>query len=188
MDIGATLYVVDRADWRKWLSAHFQTEPDVWLVYPKKATGKPKILYNDAVEVALCFGWIDSIIKSLDADHSAQRFSPRKPRSGYSQPNKERLAWLLEHNLIHPSLKDHAREVLAEPFVFPPDVMEALRKDPITWANFQGFNGAYQRIRVAYIDTARKRPAVFETRLQNLLEKTRAGKMIRGYGGIEKYY
>ena len=78
MEIGNTLYVSERTVWRAWLEKHFDTEVEIWLIYPKKDAGKPRILYNDAVEEALCFGWIDSIVKSLDEESSVQRFSPRK--------------------------------------------------------------------------------------------------------------
>ncbi|HRK91290.1 MAG TPA: hypothetical protein PK152_19355, partial [Anaerolineales bacterium] len=77
MDISQTLYIANRKDWRNWLKKHYKSEPEIWLVYPRKATGKPRIEYNDAVEEALCFGWIDSIIKTLDDEHTVQRFSPR---------------------------------------------------------------------------------------------------------------
>jgi uncharacterized protein YdeI (YjbR/CyaY-like superfamily) len=86
MDITQTLYITDRKDWRNWLKQHYKTENEIWLVYPKKATGKPRIEYNDAVEQALCFGWIDSIIKTLDAEHTVQRFSPRKPKANTHKP------------------------------------------------------------------------------------------------------
>ena len=76
MDITKTLYVTDRRDWRAWLRKHYKTEPEIWLIYPKKASGKPRIEYNDAVEEALCFGWIDSILKKLDEERTVQRFSP----------------------------------------------------------------------------------------------------------------
>ena len=88
MDIKQTLYVTNPKAWRAWLKKHYRTEKEIWLVYPKKETGIPRIAYNDAVEEALCFGWIDSIVKTLDDERTAQRFSPRKPKSGYSQANK----------------------------------------------------------------------------------------------------
>lgn len=123
MDDAETLYLTDGDEWRRWLSENFQRRTEIWLVYPKKPTGKSRIEYNRAVEEALCFGWIDSTVKSLDPDHTIQRCS--------------------------------------EP---------------------------YKRIRVAYIEAARKRPEEFEKRLRNFLEHTRNGKLIKGYGGIEKYY
>src|SRR5262245_33432560 len=95
MEISQTLYVTKRKAWRDWLKKHYQTDKEIWLVYPRKATGKARITYNDAVEEALCFGWIDSTAKKLDDEHTAQRFSPRRPKAKYSQANIERLQYLV---------------------------------------------------------------------------------------------
>ena len=100
MKIGETLYVVKRSDWRKWLREHYRTSKEIWLVYYKAGSGNPRIEYNDAVEEALCFGWIDSIIRSIDEQRFAQRFSPRKPGSKYSPANKERLRTLLKKKKV----------------------------------------------------------------------------------------
>jgi uncharacterized protein YdeI (YjbR/CyaY-like superfamily) len=182
-----TLYVTDRNDWRAWLEKNFDKEKEIWLIFPKKASGKPRISYKNAVEEALCFGWIDSQVRTLDEESSAQRFSPRNPKSGYSQTNKERLKWLLKEKLIHPSMQQTAKKVLEEKFVFPPDIINALKADKTAWKNYQKFSSAYKRIRIAYIDAARKRPAEFKKRLANFIEKTKKNKQI-GFGGIEKYY
>jgi uncharacterized protein YdeI (YjbR/CyaY-like superfamily) len=182
-----TLYVTNRKDWCEWLEKNFDKEKEVWLVFPKKASGKPRISYNDAVEEALCFGWIDSRVKTLDKESFVQRFSPRNPKSGFSQANKERLKWLLKENLLHPFMEDTARKVLAESFVFPPDILSALRNDKVVWKNYQNFSSAYKRIRIAYIDVARNRPEEFRKRLANFIKKTKENKQI-GFGGIEKYY
>ena len=95
MDVTQTLYAANQKDWRKWLKRNYKTEKEIWLVYYKKTSGKPRIEYNDAVEQALCFGWIDSTVRKLDEERFAQKFSPRKPKSGYSQANKERLRKLI---------------------------------------------------------------------------------------------
>jgi uncharacterized protein YdeI (YjbR/CyaY-like superfamily) len=87
------------------------------LVFPKKASGKPRISYNDAVEEALCFGWIDSRVKTFNKESFVQRFSPRNPKSGFSQANKERLKWLLKRKLLHPSIEDRARARKTDPVV-----------------------------------------------------------------------
>lgn len=187
MEIGNTLYVTNRNDWRAWLEDNFEKEDEIWLVYPRKTSGKERILYNDAVEEALCFGWIDSIRKSLDENNSVQRFSPRKTKSSYSQQNKERLKWLMEHNLIHPSIKASIEPVLQEEFVFPPDILAKIRENETAWKNYQQFSAAYQRIRIAYIDSARKSPEEFSKRLNNFLRATEKNKQI-GYGGIDKYF
>ncbi len=121
MDIGNTLYVRDRRAWRKWLEANFNTEKEIWLIYPTKGSGKPRIQYNDAVEEALSFGWIDSTVKRVDENSSAQRFSPRNPDSEYSQANKERLKWLVKEGRIHLSIQESVEKALKPDFVFPKD-------------------------------------------------------------------
>ena len=188
MEKTKTLYVRNRKEWRDWLKKNFDKEKEIWLVYPKKGTGKEKILYNDAVEEALCFGWIDSTMKTLDEENTMQRFTPRRAKSQYSQPNKERLKWLAEKGQIHPSVKPLVKDIINEKFMFPSDIIEALKKDKQVWNNFKNFSDSYKRIRIAYIDSARSRPEEFKKRLNNFIEKTRENKLIAGYGGVEKYY
>ncbi|MBQ4426050.1 MAG: YdeI/OmpD-associated family protein [Lachnospiraceae bacterium] len=183
-----TLYTSDRNEWRAWLAAHFETAPEIWLIYPMKGSGEACILYNDAVEEALCFGWIDSTIRHTDPLHRAQRFTPRRKGSPYSQPNIERLVWLEERGMIHPKVRESILPVIQAPFVYPEDILDVLRQDERVWQNFLQFSEPYRRIRIAYIDDARRRPEQFEKRLNHFVEKTRRGKLIIGYGGIEKYY
>lgn len=187
MEITQKLYITNRDDWRTWLKANYKTEPEIWLVYPKKATGKPRIEYNDAVEEALCFGWIDSIIKTLDDEHTVQRFSPRKPKAKYSQANIERLRTLVAQKKVIKEVADTLTDVLNAEFVIPPDILKAIQADKDTWKNFQNFSDAYIRIRVAFIDGARKRPEEFKKRLRYFIEMTAKNKQI-GFGGIKKHY
>ena len=187
MKISNTLYVTNPKDWREWLKQHHKTEAEVWLVYPKKATGKPRIEYNDAVEQALCFGWIDSIIKTLDDEHTAQRFSPRKPKAKYSQANIERLRTLVAQKKVIKEVADTLTDILNADFLIPPDVLKAIQANKDAWKNFQNFSDAYIRIRVAFIDAARKRPDEFKKRLKYFIEMTAKNKQI-GFGGIEKHY
>lgn len=181
-------YFENRTDWREWLADNFEIANEVWFVFPQKSSGEQSILYNDAVEEALCFEWIDSTIKSLDSEHKIQRFTPRKPKSAYSQANKERLRWLAQNKMIHPKLEDKIGDVLLESFVFPDDIMDKLKENEIVWGNYQCFSDSYKRIRIAYIEAARKRPEEFEKRLNHFMNKTKENKLIRGFGGIEKYY
>jgi len=187
LEIGETLYLTNRKQWRKWLEKNHEIKKEIWLIYPKKSSGKKRILYNDAVEEALCFGWIDSIVKSLDEENSIQLFSPRNPKSSYSQANKERIKWLLQQELIHTSILEVAKKINLEKFEFPQDIIKSIKKDKVVWGNYNKFSDSYKRIRIAYIDDARKRPDEFQNRLNNFIEKTRKNKQI-GYGGIEKYY
>src|SRR3954468_24732700 len=86
------LHPTTRADWRSWLAANHDRETEIWLVYNKRHTGEPRVEYDDAVEEALCFGWIDSIVRTIDADRYAQKFTPRKAKSKWSALNRERFA------------------------------------------------------------------------------------------------
>lgn len=187
MEISQTLYAADREAWRDWLEAHYKTEPEIWLVSPKKATGKPRLEYNDAVEEALCFGWIDSINKRLDDDHTAQRFSPRKSKNKYSQTNIERLRVLMAQGKVIQEVADTLDEVLNTEFVILPDILKAIQSDQEAWQNFQAFPDTYVRIRVAFIDAARERPDEFQKRLRYFIEMSRKNKMF-GFGGIKKYF
>ncbi len=188
MEIGETKYFTDRKQWRNWLQDNFESEKEIWLIYPHKSSGKKRIPYNDAVEEALCFGWIDSIIKSYDESSSVQRYSPRKKRSNWSQPNKERLKWLDANNLLHSSVKEATRHIIEEEYVFPADILSELKKDKTVWENYQKFTDGYKRIRIAYIDDSRIRPDYFKKRLDNFIKHTRQNKLIPGFGGIDKYY
>ena len=183
-----TFYTSERSEWRKYLAEHFETSQVIWFVLPMKESGEKSLSYNDAVEEALCFGWIDSTIKHIDPLHRAQRFTPRRKGSPYSRQNIERLIWLDAQGMIHPSVRDDVLPIIRAPFIFPADLIEALKQDDAVWNNYQHFSDSYQRIRVAYIDAARKRPDEFLKRLNYFIEKTRRNKMIKGYGGIDKYY
>ena len=178
----------ERSKWREYLAEHFETSDEIWFVFPTKESGEKSLSYNDAVEEALCFGWIDSTNRRLDETHCIRRFTPRKKGSTYSQPNIERLIWLDAHGMIHPKIRESVIPILQAPFEFPPDIIDVLRQDKTVWENYGKFSEPYRRIRIAYIEAARKRPEEFRKRLNSFVEKTRQNKLIRGYGGIEKYY
>ena len=183
-----TFYTSDRNAWRKYLSDHFETDNEIWFVFPTKDSNEKSISYNDAVEEALCFGWIDGRAGTLDKSHHIRRFTPRRKGSTYSRPNIERLIMLDKKGLIHPKIRESVLPVITAPFIFPDDIINELKRDGAVWENYCKFSEPYKRIRVAYIDAARKRPEEFEKRLNSFIEKTRKGKMITGYGGIEQYY
>ena len=103
MNITKTLYVKDRKQWRSWLEKYHESEKEVRLLYYKKHTGKPRIPYNGTVEEALCYGWIDSTVKKTDEDRFAQRFTPRKAGSPWSEMNKERVRRLMNQGKMTPA-------------------------------------------------------------------------------------
>ena len=112
MEIGETLYVTNRDDFRKWLIQNHKTKKEIWLVQYKKSTRKPSINYVEAVEEAICFGWIDGFEKSMDAERYATRFSPRRPNSNWTNTNKDRARRMIVEGRMTPA----GRAIL------PPDV------------------------------------------------------------------
>jgi len=187
MDIKQTFYAATRLEWRKWLKKNYKIEKEIWLVYYKKATGKPRIEYNDAVEEALCFGWIDSTVRKLDEERFAQKFSRRNPKTAYSQSNKERLSKLIAEGRIMKDILATLGNMSSEQFEIPKDILEAIKDSKEAWNNFQGFSETYKRIRIAFIDGARNRPEEFQKRLNYFIRMTEKNKQF-GFGGINKYY
>ena len=182
------VYFTDRKDWRNWLSNNFEEEKEVWFTFPTIDSGEIGITYNDAVEEALCFGWIDGVAGTLDKTHQLRRFTPRRKGSPYSQLNIERLIYLDSQNMIHPKVRESVKKVINKRFVFPKDIIMEIKKDKEAWKNYQSFSESYKRIRIAYIEGARKRPEEFKKRLNSFIKKTKENKIITGYGGTDKYY
>ena len=182
------VYFKNRHDWRNWLKGNFETEKEVWFVFPTISSDEIGVSYNDAVEEALCFGWIDGVAGTLDETHQLRRFTPRRKGSGYSRLNIERLINLDSQGMIHPKLEKDIKKIINKPFKFPKDIINEIKKDKVAWKNYQSFTDSYKRIRIAYIDAARKRPEEFKKRLTSFIKKTRENKIITGYGGTDKYY
>jgi len=105
MEIGETLYVTTSDDFRKWLIQNHQSKKEIWLIQYKKATKKPSINYIEAVEEAICFGWIDSMEKGMDTERYATRFSPRKSKSNWTNTNKERARKMIVEGRMSPAGK-----------------------------------------------------------------------------------
>jgi uncharacterized protein YdeI (YjbR/CyaY-like superfamily) len=187
MEITKTFYARNRKEWRQWLKNNHKVAKDIWLVYYKKESGKPRVPYNDAVEEALCFGWIDSTVKKIDKNRFAQRFSPRNPKSSFSQSNKERLIKLLKQKKVIASVRKSLADFSSEVFKIPPDILKEINKNKEAWKNFQKFSESYKRIRIAYLDGSRNRPEEFKKRLNYFIKMTGANKQF-GIKGIEKYY
>ena len=185
MNTENTLYVTERKDWRVWLAKHRKTDKEIWLVNYRKETGKPRISYNDAVEEALCYGWIDSTIHKLDDERFAQRFSPRKKTSGLSQSNLERIRKLIRQKKmtadglaaiahVYNPEKDEAGEL-----VIPSDILQPLQANKQAWENFRQFPESYKRIRIAYIESRKNHSqAEFQNSLANFIKMTAKNKRI----------
>ncbi len=172
-------YAQSRAEWRAWLLEHQDQETGVRLVFDKKSSGSRPLSYNDQVEEALCFGWVDSKPGKFDLHHSMLYFSPRKARSGWSKPNKERIARLLEQGLmmsagltkIDAAKKDGSWEKLdgVEALEIPADLQKALAGFSSATANFAAFPKSIKSGILQWIVNAKKP----ETRAKRIEETAR---------------
>jgi uncharacterized protein YdeI (YjbR/CyaY-like superfamily) len=178
-DAYAQAQPASRAEWRQWLATHHASTPGVWLVYFKKASGQPSVSYAEAVEEALCFGWIDSHPRKLDADRTQLLFTPRKPKSGWSKVNKERLARLEAAQLLMPAglaaiaraKQNGAWESLdaAESGLVPDDLAGALAANENAQINFAAFAPSARKMILSWVLGA-KQP---ETRARRVAETVR---------------
>lgn len=165
MEMRKTLYVTSREEWRAWLTTHYQSETEVWLIFYKKHTGRPRISYDHAVEEALCFGWIDSIVKSMDAEKFAQKFTPRRDGSRWSELNRQRLHKLIrEGRMTEAGLAKvdpvtlgeelHAKPSAADTDV-PRVVKKALMANAKAWRNFRSLTASRRRAYIRLIMDAK---------------------------------
>lgn len=175
-----------RAEWREWLSSHHTQAEGVWLITFKKASGKPRLEYYEAVEEALCFGWVDSKGNKLDEERTMLWFSPRKKGSGWSKLNKSRIEKLITAKLMMPAglakieaaKKDGSWSSLdsIEELEIPPDLEKSLAANKTAYKFFNEFPRSAKRAILFWIAGAKKP----ETRAKRIQETvTSASKNIR---------
>ena len=177
-----TLEVRDRREWRAWLAAHHTSSPGVWLVFYKAHTGVKSIVYEDMVREALCFGWVDSLVKRLDDDRYAIKVTPRKPTSKWSDINRRRWNELKAAGaLAAPGLAaaPTANRYAPHPPIpqLPAYVAKAFKTNRAAWQHFQALAPTYRRDFVVWIHTA-KRPETRERRIRESIELLSAGKKL----------
>jgi uncharacterized protein YdeI (YjbR/CyaY-like superfamily) len=183
MNIGKTLYITERDEWRKWLKQHRRTKKEIWLIYYRKETGKPRISYNDAVEEALCFGWIDSILKKIDNERFAQRFSIRQKTSQLSEMNRQRILMLIsQKKMTRDGLNAvahvfHVEEQNLNDLVLSSDILKSLKENKEAWENFQTLPESYKHLRIAFIENSRRHgKEIFQKSLRHFIEMTAKNK------------
>ncbi len=180
------LYARNRQEWRAWLEQNHATVPGIRLIYYKKGRGKPCVEHTDAVEEALCFGWIDSKANTRDHESIMQLFTPRKAKSPWSKPNKERVEKLMAQGLIAPAglarieaaKQDGSWDALnaIDALTIPADLEAALTENDAARQNFNAFPPSSKKIILRWIESA-KRP---ETRARRIAETvTLAAQNIR---------
>ncbi|KTR27066.1 thymidylate synthase [Exiguobacterium indicum] len=176
MEITNVLRFTDRDGFRQWLTKHANRATFCWVILSRKQIGDG-LLYLDAVEEALCFGWIDGIAKKTEDGELAQRFTPRRKNSNWTELNKERVRRLERLGLMQPSGRQVLPDMRADAFVIDDTIQARLQEDPVVYEQFNDFPELYRRIRIDTIQSVRKDPVLYEKRLQTLIEKTKRNQM-----------
>lgn len=176
MEITSLLPITTREELRTWLEQHHHSSSCCWVPTTRKPSPQA-ILYLDAVEEALCFGWIDSTRKKTASGFLAQRLSPRTRGSKWSELNKERVRRLDRLGLMTPHGKKCLPEMDPAAFRIDPDILKALQQDPRTYANFLAFPRLYRHVRLDTIQIKKNQPELFRSRLEKFLENTRENRM-----------
>ncbi|MBG0830188.1 YdeI/OmpD-associated family protein [Planomonospora sp. ID67723] len=179
-----TLFASTTADWRAWLARNCRSEKEVWLVIHHKDSGTPSLRYHEAIEHALCYGWIDSQARKRDADSSQLRFTPRNPRSRWSGVNRRRAAQMIEQGLMtehgHASIElakaNGTWQVLpdAESATVPDDLRESLDRNEAARTNFQSFPPSSKRLILEWVAAA-KRPETRRRRIDRTVSLAAVG-------------
>lgn len=189
MRMSKTLYVSNRDEWRAWLDDNYATETELWLVFYKKPSLNPNIPYDDAVEEALCFGWIDSIIQKIDEEKYARKFTPRVNNAKWSESNKKRIAKMIQKGRMteaglakvtfslpgdfETSLKPKAT---AEQ-VIPEHIRQALMANSAAWDNFNRLAPSHRRQYIRWIVSAKKEETQLK-RAQEVIKMLVQGKKL----------
>jgi uncharacterized protein YdeI (YjbR/CyaY-like superfamily) len=178
-----TLDVRSRHEWRNWLQEHHSSESEVWLIFQKSHSAEISISYDAAVEEALCFGWIDSLVTRLDDQRYARKFTPRKPNSRWSTMNRQRYADLKARGLLAaPGLERGPTDRSGDAprpsaSAIPPYIENELEANQAAWKTFQRLAPSYRRQYVAWIDSA-KQQKTKEKRLHEAVSLLAAGKKL----------
>ena len=176
MAIQNLLDVKSRKELRDWLLRNHDKESECWIVVKR---GRPvddgTFWYIDAVEEALCFGWIDSTTKKISDDVTAQRLCPRRPRSNWSELNKERCRRMERLGLMTDAGRAVLPDMSENGFSIDEEILQELKADDVVWENFCRQPELYKRIRIDTIQIKKKQPEIFRSRLNKFIENTRNG-------------
>ncbi len=164
MDQAKTTSARNRKEWRSWLRRNHKSGESVWLIYYKKHSGKESIPYADAVEEAICFGWIDGQVKKIDEDRYMQRYSPRTSKSRWSEINVKRANKMIRNGemtelglkVFREGIKNNRRVPSSKNFSVPTFFREALSKNKIAWGNFRNLPPSAKLAYVYWVSTAKK--------------------------------
>ncbi|HMK47902.1 MAG TPA: YdeI/OmpD-associated family protein [Methanocella sp.] len=176
--LSETVYCATRQEWRDWLELNHESTKEIWLIYYKKSSNIPRISYDDAVEEAICFGWIDTTVRTIDKDRYAQKYTPRNSRSRWSEINVARAEKMITEGLMtEAGMKRFRDRRMAQQLhevdgngelIIPTDLLEALKADDAALGNFNRFTPSQRKLFIRWINDA-KRP---ETRQRRISEAT----------------
>jgi len=179
------VYFPSPAAFRDWLEAHHAAADELWVGYHKRGTGRPSLTWPESVDEALCYGWIDGLRRSVDAERYAIRFTPRRPGSNWSRVNLARVEALAAEGRMRPAgIAAHAARkpdadepgIEDRPEELPEPYATAFReRDPTAWGFFQAQSRAYRRMAVGWI-LAAKREETRRRRLEQIVEASAAGR------------
>jgi uncharacterized protein YdeI (YjbR/CyaY-like superfamily) len=176
------LYVKTREEWHDWLEENHSSAKGIWLIYYKKLSGKARIPYNDAVEEALCFGWIDGKIKKVNEEYYIQWFTPRRQGSRWSRLNISRAQRLIKDGLMKQAGLSAYQEAMTRPrliydikstidIAVPDDLLAALKDNTIAYNNFKNFPPSSRRLYVFWLQDAKK-DETRKGRIQKIVDRS----------------
>jgi uncharacterized protein YdeI (YjbR/CyaY-like superfamily) len=187
-----SFYAKSRAAWRKWLTKNHDKEECIWLIIYKKESGVPTVYYPEAVDEALCFGWIDSLVNKRDDESYYQYFAKRKPKSNWSKVNKDKVAVLSAAGLMTPAgqaMIDLAKETgtwnaldEVEQLQIPVELQEAFKANKTAYKNWEAFSRSTKRGILEWISNAKK-PETKTKRVQETVDKAELGLKANFPGG-----
>lgn len=193
MEVTKTLYVKNRKEWHSWLAKHKASKKEVWLIYYKQGSGKPRIPYSDAVEEAICYGWIDSIVKKIDEKRYCQRYTPRSPKSIWSDTNVKRLKKMLDADKMTQTGLDRVPTevmdaaisgkiyrkgpVIPKVLEIPDDLATALAKNHMGRKNWERFAPSHRKMYIYWI-TDSKKQETRERRIARVVEYARNNRKL----------
>ena len=185
MKLSNTFYARDLAEWRAWLEQNYAVSKEVWLVYYKTHTGQACVDYEDSVQEALCYGWIDSLIQRIDDQSYARKFTPRTNTAKWSESNKKRVAKLIREGRMKaiglaklgdlPTDGSEPPETKPAPFTIPPEIEERIRANPAAWEYYTRLTPSQRRFYIGWATSA-KRAETVERRLKEVIDDLEQNK------------
>lgn len=176
MEVGKTFSPKTLKEVRTWFEKNHNREKEIWFVFHTKESGKPFVPYIDVLDEALCFGWIDSIVKKIGPYSRAQRFTPRRPKSPVSELNKAKMRRLIIEERMTPAGLKVVDTLDEGKYKIPAGILKKLKSDEETWEKFNLFDEPYRRLKINWIMAAKNRPDEMKRRLNYFLKMTKKGK------------